>query len=685
MPEAAPRGAMSDTDRPGPAGPLATPHAAPADPTAGTEARAEGLTRGEVMAAQAQPGGDLPTPPAHAPAGLWRLTLGSVGVVYGDIGTSPIYAMRESLHAAGRLEGGLERGDVVGVISLLIWALTVIVAFKYVVLILRADNRGEGGTLSLVALVQQALDRRPVWLLGLGMVGISLFFGDAMITPAISVLSAVEGLELVTPAFDPYVVPITLAIIAGLFFVQRWGTGAVSAFFGPVTAVWFLVMGVLGLLHIGDDPDILWALSPTYAAGFLVEHGLASFIVLGSVFLAVTGAEALYADLGHFGKRPIRLAWTALVWPALTLSYLGQGALVLDRPEAAENPFFLLAPDWFLLPLVLLATAATVIASQAVISGAFSMMKQAVRMGLLPRLEILHTSETQEGQIYLPRVNAILAAGVIVLVLVFGSSSDLAAAYGIAVSGDMVITSILAALLFLRAWRWPLAAVALVVLPFLALEALFLLANGLKIPDGGWVPILFAALMVLTMWTWVRGTRHVQEQARRGATSTEALIGMLDRSQRLQEVPGTAVFLTSDPDVAPAALMHNIKHNHVLHERNMIVCVTVATRPYVPDAERVSVHRLSDRFSRIDICYGYMEETNVPRALALARKMGERFDIMSTSFFLNRRTFRPSKTRGLPTWQESLYITLTKSAANATDFYRLPTNRVIELGQQLII
>ncbi|MBP1805026.1 potassium transporter Kup [Rubellimicrobium aerolatum] len=661
---------MSDSDRPD-AG--ATGPAVP---------RGEGQSMGEALSAAHTPS-DLPTPGQHGTGSLAALTMGAIGVVYGDIGTSPLYAMRESLHAASR--DGLTDADVIGVISLLIWTLVLIVTFKYVVLILRADNRGEGGTLSLVALVQGALDRRPVWLLGLGMVGVSLFFGDAIITPAMSVLSAVEGMRLVTPAFTPYVVPITLAIITGLFVVQRWGTGAVSVLFGPIMAAWFLIMGLLGLMHIDDDWSILRALNPGYAAGFVVANGLASLLVLGSVFLSVTGAEALYADLGHFGRRPIRVAWVALVWPALTLSYLGQGALVLSHPETASNPFFLMAPDWALLPLVILATAATVIASQAVISGAFSMVKQAVRMGLLPRLEILHTSESQEGQIYLPRVNAVLAVGVIILVLVFESSSNLAAAYGIAVTGDMVITTILATFVMLRAWRWNPALVSAIIVPILAIEAIFLGANILKIPDGGWVPILMSVAMILLMYTWVRGTRHVQAQARRGATSIESLIEMLAKSSRLKEVPGTAIFLTSDPDIAPAALMHNIKHNHVLHERNIIVCVSVATRPFVPDADRVRIIRLSERFSRVDLCFGYMEETNVPRALALARKQGEKFDIMSTSFFLNRRTFRPSKTQGLPGWQESLFIAMTKSAANATDFYRIPTNRVIELGQQIII
>lgn len=641
-----------------------------------------GQSEAELAAAAAHLS-DLPTPGQHANGSLAGLTLGAIGVVYGDIGTSPIYAMRESLHAASH--DGLTPDDVIGVISLLIWTLIFIVSFKYVLLIMRADNRGEGGTLSLVTLVQQALGTRPLWLLALGMIGISLFFGDAIITPAMSVLSAVEGLSLVTPAFGPYVVPLTLVIIAGLFLVQRWGTGAVSVFFGPVMITWFLTMAVLGLLHIGDDWSILRALSPTYAASFVVTHGFASLIVLGSVFLAVTGGEALYADMGHFGRRPIRLAWIGLVWPALTLSYLGQGAMVLAHPERAENPFFLMAPSWALLPLVILATMATVIASQAVISGAFSMMKQAVRTGLLPRLEILHTSEDQEGQIYLPKVNAILAAGVFILVILFGSSSNLAAAYGIAVTGDMVITTCLASVVFLKVWRWPLPLVAVVVVPLLLLELLFLGSNAIKIPHGGWVPILMAAVMILLMWSWVRGTRHVQDQTRRGATSLGALMEMLNKSSRLLNVSGTAVFLTAEPDVAPAALLHNIKHNQVVHEHNIIVCVTVATRPYVPDAERVTVTPLSERFTRVDMCFGYIEETNLPRALALAKKKGIKFDIMATSFFLTQRFFRRTKGKGLPAWQETLFLSLAKSAANATDFYHLPSSRVIVLGQQLPI
>ena len=613
---------------------------------------------------------------------LLKLTLGSIGVVYGDIGTSPLYALRESLHAVG--QDGLARDEVYGIISLLIWTLILIVTVKYVLLVMRADNRGEGGTLSLVALIQQALHRRPGWLIAIGVIGISLFFGDAMITPAMSVLSAVEGLSLVAPNFAPYVVPVTLAIIVGLFVVQNRGTETVSILFGPIMVVWFLTMALLGIVHVSDDLSIFSALNPAHALRFLIANGFASLIVLGSVFLAVTGGEALYADMGHFGRKPIRFAWIILVFPALTLSYLGQGALVLAHPEAAENPFFLMAPDWALLPLVILATAATVIASQAVISGAFSMMQQAVQMGLLPRLEIRHTSETQHGQIYLPTVNVVLAVGVLLLVIAFGSSSNLASAYGIAVSGDMVITSILALVLFYRAWNWPIWVAIAVVAPILIVELCFLAANGMKFLDGGYVPIMFAAFLCLVMWTWVRGTRHVQRKAHESAVSLDKLIGMLAKSVPTQ-VPGTAVFLTSDPETAPSALMHNLKHNHVLHQQNFVVTVGVATTPKVPESERLVLERLSGNFVRMRLTFGYMESPNVPRALIQARKKGEKYDIMTTSFFLNRRTFRSSRNAGLPFWQERIFLSLTKSASDATDFYCLPSNRVVEMGQQLAI
>lgn len=626
----------------------------------------------------------LPESSDHGHGGnLGKLILGCIGVVYGDIGTSPLYAMRESLHAASY--DGLSRDDVLGVISLLIWTLILIVTLKYVALIMRADNKGEGGTLSLVALVQRALTKRPGWLLAIGVVGISLFFGDAMITPAMSVLSAVEGLDLVAPSMGPFVLPLTLAIILGLFLFQSQGTERVSILFGPIMIVWFATMSVMGIYHLADDFTILGAFNPYYAVSFVIANGTASFFVLGSVFLAVTGGEALYADMGHFGRRPIRMAWAFFVFPSLTLSYLGQGALVLAHPETAENPFFLMAPEWLLLPLVLLSVCATIIASQAVISGAFSMMHQAVQMGLLPRLEIRHTSETQLGQIYLPKVNLILMVGVLCLVVAFGTSSNLASAYGIAVTGDMVITSILASILFYKGWKWPIWAVMAIMVPIFGIELLFLSANLIKLPEGGYVPVLMATFSCILIWTWVRGTAYVKRKAHDSAVTLPKLIEMLQKSHPI-EVPGTAVFLTQDPDIAPSALLHNLKHNRVLHSQNFIVNVGVATTPKVDDQNRIILERLSDKFLRVKLVFGYMETPNVPRALALARRRGEKFDIMTTSFFLNRRSFKSaSNNQGLPFWQERVFISMTKSASDATAFYCLPSNRVVELGQQMAI
>jgi KUP system potassium uptake protein len=613
---------------------------------------------------------------------FWKLMLGSVGVVYGDIGTSPLYALREALRAAGR--DGLAAREVIGIVSLLIWTLILIVTLKYVVLILRADNRGEGGTLSLLALAQRAVGRRTPLLFTLGVAGAALFYGDAAITPAISVLSAIEGLELVAPHFDAYVLPITVLIIFGLFWVQSSGTARVSAFFGPITLAWFLVMATLGLLHAGDRPAIFAALNPGEAAAFLATHGLGALAVMGSVFLAVTGAEALYADMGHFGRGPIRTAWLGLVFPALALNYLGQGSLVLARPEAAGNPFFLMAPAWGLFPLVILATCATVIASQAVISGAYSLTQQAVQLGLLPRLEVRHTSESQVGQIYMPRVNWMLLAAVLGLVFLFGSSSALASAYGIAVTGTMVVTSLLAFTVFRRAWRWPLPAALAVLTPLLALELIFFGANLTKFLDGGYMPLLLAGFVGVLMVTWVRGTAIVQAKAHANSVPLERLIAMLKKSTPAR-APGTAVFLTADPGDAPAALLHNLKHNHVLHDRNVVVTVGVATTPRVPDGERIAIEQLSDAFWRVRLGFGYMEVANVPRALALCRKEGLVLEMMSTSYFLNRRSFRPSPEGGMPLWQDKLFIAMTKAATDASGFYRLPANRVLELGQQLVV
>nr|WP_245515810.1 potassium transporter Kup [Oharaeibacter diazotrophicus] len=610
------------------------------------------------------------------------MALGSVGVVYGDIGTSPLYAFREAL--AHTAKDGLTRLEVTGVVSLLIWALTLVVTLKYVVFVMQADNRGEGGTLSLVALAKSAIGGRSAAVFVIGVLGAAMFFGDAVITPAISVLSAVEGLKLITPAFDQAVVPITIVILIVLFAVQSFGTGRVAALFGPITAFWFLCMAVSGAVHVSDDPAILMALNPLSAVEFVIEHRFMALIVIGSVFLAVTGAEALYADMGHFGRPPIRLAWFVLVFPSLTLNYLGQGALVLAHPDAMENPFFLLVPESLRLPYVILATVATVIASQAVITGAFSLTQQAVQLGLLPRLESRHTSETQAGQIYLPRVNWVLLAGVLALVVFFRSSTALANAYGISVTGEMVMSSLLAFVVVWKAWRWPLGLAVAVVAPFLSLELIFLSANLLKVLDGGWMPITLAACVSITMWTWVRGTRIVYEKSHRESVPLADLVKMLARSHPVR-VPGTAVFLTSDPEIAPSALMHNLKHNTVLHTKNVVLTVKVSTAPRVAEEQRIRIEPLNDDFTKVTLTFGYMEQPNVPKALALGRKQGLKFDIMSTSFFLNRRSFKASPQSGMPLWQDRLFIALTRMAANATDFYRIPSNRVVELGQQFTV
>ncbi|KAB0680792.1 potassium transporter Kup [Aureimonas leprariae] len=617
----------------------------------------------------------------HVSSGFWKLLLGCIGVVYGDIGTSPLYALREAVvHSAA---DGLLDSEVIGVVSLLFWALTLIVTVKYIILVLQADNNGEGGTLSLLALVQRVLGRK-MFLAIIGIIGASLFYGDAIITPAISVLSAVEGLKLVTPVFDHWVLPITIVILIGLFAVQSRGTGRISVFFGPITLVWFVVIGVLGIVHIGDRPDILLALNPLSAFFFLIEHGFLALIVLGSVFLAITGAEALYADMGHFGRKPIRVAWVFLVFPALALNYLGQGALIMKDQAALENPFFLMAPEWGRLPLVILATMATVIASQAVITGAFSLTQQAVQLGLVPRLEILHTSEEQFGQIYMPKVNFLLFIGVMVLVLSFQTSGRLASAYGIAVTGNMIGTSILTVIFLWKCWKWKLPLALLTMIPFVLLECIFLGSNLLKVLDGGYAPLGLATGLTVIMWTWMRGTRIVYAKARRESIALTDLTHMLERSQPAR-ARGTAVFLTSDTQMAPSALMHNLKHNGVLHERNIIMTIIVENTPRVPLEDRVRIEQASELFTRVFLTFGYMEEPNVPKAFSLAKKKGLKFEIMSTSFFLSRRVFRATANVGMPQWQDRLYITLALSAADTSNYYCLPTNRVVEMGQQFTI
>jgi KUP system potassium uptake protein len=616
-------------------------------------------------------------------SGFWALTLGSMGVVYGDIGTSPLYAVREAVAAA--TSGGAETADaVLGVISLILWSLTIVVTLKYVVVLLHADNKGEGGTLALMALARRVGGRWSEIVAALGITGAALFFGDALITPAISVLSAIEGLNVVTPAFEPYVVPITIIILVALFMAQSHGTARVAAFFGPVTAVWFVAIAIPGAVSIIADPWILLAINPYYGVKFLITHGMIGLITLGAVFLAVTGAEALYADLGHFGRKPIQTAWLAFVFPALALNYLGQGALLLADPQAIENPFFLLYPTWAQLPMVLLATAATVIASQAVITGAYSLTHQAIQLGLLPRFEIRHTSETREGQIYLPRVNVLLLFGVLLLVALFRSSSSLASAYGIAVTGTMVVTATMAFVVIWKVWHWsPLAAAALIA-PFLLLDLTFLSANLLKIVQGGWMPLALGALVLTVMYTWRRGTRLLMEKTRRLETPLDQLVTLLERKPPIR-VPGTAVFLTSDPHSTPTALLHSLKHYKVLHEKNVVLTIENEHTPRIASEERVRLEPVGATFLRVYLRFGFMETPNVPRALGIARQLGWQFDIMSTSFFLSRRTLKPAAQSGMPRWQDRLFIMLARSANDATSYFHIPTGRVVEVGTQVTI
>jgi KUP system potassium uptake protein len=614
---------------------------------------------------------------------LWALALGSVGVVYGDIGTSPLYAFRVAVVAAVE-SGPVTRDIVLGVLSLILWALIVVVAIKYVLLLLRADNNGEGGTLSLTALATRAFGRRTALVFLLGVVGASMFLGDAVITPAISVLSAVEGLTLVTPAFEHSVVPLTIAILLGLFAGQSRGTARVASFFAPVMVIWFVAIAVAGLLHIHDDPGVLAAANPVYAVTFLYGHGHIGLATLGLVFLVVTGAEALYADLGHFGRRSIQTAWFGLVLPALLLNYFGQGAKVLADPTAIENPFYRLVPETLLLPMVALATAATVIASQAVITGAYSLVRQAIQLGLLPRLAILHTSASQAGQIYIPRVTGALLVGVLLLVGLFRTSSALASAYGIAVATTMVVDGLLAFIVIWKFWHWPLWRVGIVVAPLVLVDVVFFSANLLKLLEGAWAPILFGASMVLLILTWRRGTNILAQKTRRSEVPLDTLLASLQKHPP-HMVPGTAVFLTSQPDFAPTALLHNLKHNKVLHEHNVILTIVTTDTPRVTDDERVKITVRSPRFSSMALKFGYMESPNVPKALAVARKHGWHFDIMSTSFFLSRRALKPAARSGMPRWQDRLFIGLAKSASDATDFFHIPTGRVVEVGTQVAV
>jgi KUP system potassium uptake protein len=572
--------------------------------------------------------------------------------------------------------------EVIGVVSLIVWALIVTVTIKYVLFLMQADNKGEGGILSLMALGQSAFGKRTLVIFFLGVAGSALFSGDAIITPAISVLSALEGLNQISPQLAPFVLPATVVILIVLFLAQSRGTAGISALFGPIMAVFFVVIAVLGATHIAEAWEILRALDPILGLAFLHSHGAIGFVVLGSVFLAVTGGEALYADMGHFGRAPIQAAWICLVLPALILDYLGQGAHIIADVKAVENPYYLMAPAWALMPLILLSTVATVIASQAVITGAFSLARQAIQLGLLPRLEIVHTSETLEGQLFIPRVNRVLLFGVLALVLTFRSSSALANAYGVAVSGTMVATTALAFFVVWRLWRWSLWSALALVCMFLSIDVSFFLANLYKVREGGWVPLLIGAVMFVLMWTWTRGSAILTAKTHHDSLPMAELVRMLAKSKPVR-VPGTAIFLTNDPLSAPSSFMHNLKHNKVLHERVVMMCVRTETTPRVPLRSRFEVNTLSPDFLQVTLHYGYMESPRIPHALAVMRKAGLKFDIMTTSFFVGRRTLKPSATSGMPKWQDKLFIAMTKQAASAPDFFQIPSDRVVELGAQM--
>ncbi|HYD31688.1 MAG TPA: potassium transporter Kup [Azospirillaceae bacterium] len=612
---------------------------------------------------------------------LPQLVLGAMGIVFGDIGTSPLYTLREAFGHGGV---PLESEAILGVLSLILWSLMIVVTAKYVAVIMRADNRGEGGVLALAALALRggtAGWRSRVMFLA-AILGTALFFGDSLITPAISVLSAVEGLHVATPVVEPYVVPIAVVILIALFVFQKKGTGQVGRFFGPVMALWFTTLAVLGVMKIIEEPSVLQAVNPIHAMAIFSRHGGLAFAVLGAVVLAVTGAEALYADMGHFGRKPIRYAWLFLVLPALLLNYFGQGALLIRDPGAVVNPFFLLAPSWGLIPMVLLATAATVIASQAVISGAFSLTRQAIQLGYLPRREIRHTSHQEMGQIYIPAINWILLTGVLALVVGFGSSSALASAYGIAVTGAMVIDGFLAFVVARKLWRWSRPLALLAFGGFIAVDVAFLAATSLKIPQGGWFPLLVAALLLTLMVTWRRGRVVLFNRLYRDAMPMELFIKTLTGRKQMR-VPGTAVYMTGNADTVPHALLHNLKHNKILHERVVIMTVQIEDVPWVRDERRVIVVPLDERFWRVVVRFGFMERPNVPGALKHCQRFQLDFDMMDTSFFLGRETLVPSTKRDLPPWQEQVFIALSKTALSATEFFCIPPGRVIELGTQV--
>ncbi len=609
--------------------------------------------------------------------------VGAIGVVYGDIGTSPLYMLKTAFHGEHAL--ALTTGNVFGVLSVVFWALVIVVTLKYITLILRADNNGEGGILALTALVSRGLakqERRRWWLVGFGIFGAAMFYGDGMITPAISVLSAVEGIEIIAPGLHEFIVPITLCIIVGLFLIQRRGTASVGAFFGPVMCIYFVVIAVLGAVEIVQRPDILAAINPVYALEFFTHAPVAAFLSLGAVVLAVTGTEALYADMGHFGRSPIRRAWLAFVMPALVINYFGQGALLLAEPSAVKNPFYLLAPEWALIPLVILATCATVIASQAVISGAFSLTRAAIQMGYCPRLQILHTSEKQIGQIYVPFINWTLFIAVFLLVITFRKSDNLAAAYGIAVTLAMLIDSILIYAVMRRLWKWPAWVAVLIAAPLTLIDLAFLASNSLKIPDGGWFPLVIGGVVFMLLTTWKRGRAVLMDRLSQDALPLDLFIQSIEVAPPIR-VDGTAIFMTSTPDRVPHALLHNLKHNKVLHQRVVFLTVMMRDTPYVPEAERIEVRTLGCDFYQFVAWYGFKEDPDVPALLEESGRRGFAFEMMETSFFVSRETLIPTGAPGMAIWRERIFASMSKNAVKASEFFQIPTNRVVELGTQI--
>ncbi|MBU1362928.1 MAG: potassium transporter Kup [Gammaproteobacteria bacterium] len=617
---------------------------------------------------------------------LATLTLAALGIVYGDIGTSPLYAIKE-VFGGSHHPVPITPDNVLGVLSLFLWSLLTVVTLKYVSFIMRANNKGEGGIIALMTLALHngnPASRRHKLLIALGLFGAALFYGDGVITPAISVLSAVEGLEIITPAFKPYVLPITLSILIGLFFFQRRGTASVGALFGPIMVLWFAVLASFGAMAIIEHPAVLAAVNPIYGLNFLLGNSVLGFFALGAVVLCITGAEALYADMGHFGAKPIRYAWLGYVLPALLINYFGQGALLLADPTTVENPFYLLAPDWARYPLVILATVATIIASQAVISGAFSITQQAIQLGYTPRLEIQHTSDREIGQIYLPAINWLLLIAIIGLVIGFGSSSNLAAAYGIAVTGTMLITNLLAIAVAIRLWQWSPWRAVLGALPFIVIDLGFFLANSVKIPDGGWFPLAFGLGVFILLTTWKRGRELLHDRLAADALELAPFVADMSASG-IERVPGTAIFLTPNPEAVPHAMLHSLKHFKTLHEQVVVLSVSVFDVPYVPDIDRIEVRKLAGNFSQVVVQYGYKDEPDIPAALTLCSKAGVSIDMMDASFFLGRETLIPKLKSDMAYWRELLFVAMFRNAGSATAYFKIPSNRVVELGAQIVL